>query len=95
MFNPLDILRAPFRRDKLGMTPTDWFSLWLRRDALLTKLGSRKLWAAVASAGWATFAAQLGMPESVNLAVLGIIATYIGGQSYVDGKAAAAAKGNN
>lgn len=84
MFNPLDILRAPFRRDKLGMTPTDWFSLWLRRDALLTKLGSRKLWVTVAAAAIITFCGQMGLLPEICDNIVKLAQTYLGAEAAID-----------
>lgn len=88
MFNPLDILKAPFRRDKLGLTPFDWFQLFLRRDDMLDKLKSRKLWAAVAGSALGTFLAQLGLSELMIGTILSPVIAYILGEAHIDAKAA-------
>ena len=59
---------------------------------MLEKLKSRKLWAAVAGAAFATFGTSMGIPEPIVAKVTAIIIAYIAGQSIAD--AAAAAKGN-
>ena len=70
--------------DKLGLTWWDWFKLWKGRDAMLRKLGSRKLWATIAGVTLVALGNQLGLDDAVTLKISGIIAAYILGQSHVD-----------
>lgn len=74
----------PFGKDSLGLTPGDWFKLWLRRDDMFSKLSSRKLWATVAAAAIAAFGGGLGIPEAAIHQIVQLVTVYIIGQAVVD-----------
>lgn len=67
------------------------FKLYRGREKLFSKLGSRKLWAAVAGAALTVFGNQLGLDEMTTNHIVQLVIAYIIGQGVVD--AAAAAKG--
>ena len=73
-----------FGKDSLGLSTGDWFKLWLRRDDMLGKLSSRKLWATVAAAAIAAFGGGLSIPESAIHQIVQLVTVYIIGQSVVD-----------
>ena len=73
-----------FGKDSLGLSAGDWFKLWLRRDDMLGKLSSRKLWATVTAAALAAFGGGLGIPESALHQIVQLVTVYIIGQSVVD-----------
>ena len=51
---------------------------------MLSKLGSRKLWATVAGAAVIAFGKGLGLDDTQTLSIAGLVAAYIAGQSHVD-----------
>jgi hypothetical protein len=66
----------------------EFFKLYRRREAVLAKLGSRKLWAAVIGAAMVTIGGQLGLPEDTTDKLVAIVVAYIVGQGVVDAVAA-------
>lgn len=67
------------------------FKLYRGRDKVFAKLGSRKLWAAVAGSALLALGGQLGLPDETTQKIVELIMVYIVGQGAVD--AAAAIKG--
>ena len=67
------------------------FGLYRRRKEVFAKLGSRKLWAAVAGSALLALGTQLGLPEDTTQKIVELLMVYIVGQGVVD--AAAAVKG--
>lgn len=59
---------------------------------MLSKLKSRKLWAAVAGATVLALGGQLGIPESVTAKIALILGAYIGGEALADAAGALAKK---
>ena len=87
--NPFSIFGKlnPMKKDSLGLSVNDWFKLWLRRDDVVSKLTSRKLWATVVAATIAAFGQGIGLPEGAITTIVGLVTKYILAQAAVDAAA--------